>query len=81
VILIKGIVGGVIGTILMWCIILTFHLWRLNAVARQQSITGLVAEAGGWGYLMQLPLVVILLTAAFGCGLYLTVRLGGSSPH
>jgi hypothetical protein len=72
--LVKGIVGGVIATILMWCIILSFHVWRVNAAARQQGLTGLGAMAGGWTYLLHLPLVLVLLTAAFGLGLYVMTR-------
>jgi hypothetical protein len=74
VILVKGIAGGVFVTILMWCFILSFHSWRLNVAAKQRGLTGLAAVAGGWTYLLHLPLVLILLTAAFGGGLYLTTR-------
>jgi hypothetical protein len=73
-ILVKGIVGGVVASIVMWCIVLLFYTGRMNAVAKQQGMTGLTASAGGWPYLLHMPLVLILLTAAFGVGLYLAAR-------
>jgi hypothetical protein len=73
-ILVKGIAGGIVATIVMWCVILSFYTWRLDVVAKQQGMTGLMAVAGGWTYLLHMPLVLILLTAAFGGGLYLTAR-------
>ena len=60
--------------LVMWCLILSVYMWRLSAAARRQGVTGLWAVAGGWTYLLHVPLVVILLTAAFGVGLYLMVR-------
>lgn len=73
-ILMKGIIGGVVAALLMWCVILSAHMWRLSAAVRRQGVTGLWAVAGGWTYLLHVPLVVILLMAAFGIGFYLLVR-------
>jgi TRAP-type C4-dicarboxylate transport system permease large subunit len=74
VIFLKGILGGVIATSLMWVIVVLIDNWRLQATARQRGITGLGAVANGWNYLLQLPLVVVLLSVAFGVGLFVTAR-------
>ena len=73
-ILVKGIFGGIVALIVMWCIILAVHTWGMRMVARQQGITGLTAIAGGWNYLIHMPLVVVLLTTAFGIGIYVVAR-------
>lgn len=73
-IFVKSVLGGVVAVVLTWVIIIFWFMWRLEAVRRQQGETGLGAVAGGWNYLLHLPSVVILLTAAFGVGLYITAR-------
>jgi TRAP-type C4-dicarboxylate transport system permease large subunit len=70
----KGLSGGLVAVCVTWVVIVFINNWRENMLAKQQGITGLRAVAGGWNYLLQLPLVVILLTVAFGMGLYLTVH-------
>jgi hypothetical protein len=69
-ILIKGITGGVVAVLVAWAIIVSVYFW----VLRPSSPSGLQAIAGGWNYLLQLPIVVLLLSGAFGAGLFLTVR-------
>jgi len=73
-IFLKSILGGVIAATAMWAIVILVTNWRWQAMARQRGITGLGAHAGGWNYLLQLPLVVVLLSAAFGIGLFVTAR-------
>ncbi len=70
----RSILGGLTAVVLMWFTIICFHLWRLYSIERQRGSTGLMGIAGGWGYLVGMPSTVLLLTAAFGAGLYLTVR-------
>lgn len=69
-ILMKAIGGGVIGVLLTWLVILVIDHW-----IRKGQATGLGAVAGGWTFLLQLPIVVLALSAAFGIGLYAVVRL------
>ena len=71
----KSLLGGVIAVVAMWAIVLTVFMQRIGAETREQGTTGLVAVAGGWNYLLQKPSVVLLLTAAFGIGLYVTARI------
>jgi hypothetical protein len=40
---------------------------------------GLGAIAGGWNLMLQSPLVLAILTVAFGLGFYLVVRLTSQS--
>jgi hypothetical protein len=74
VIFIRGILGGLVAAVVMWSIVVCFYAWRWHQIMKQQGLTGLTAHAGGWNYLLHLPSVVILLTVAFGIGLYLRVR-------
>jgi hypothetical protein len=73
-IFLKSVLGGIGATVIMWLAVLGTSMWRLEEARKQQGGTGLGAVAGGWSYLLRSPLVVILLTAAFGVGLYLTAR-------
>ncbi len=70
-ILIKGILGGVVAVLLAWAIIAGVYLWLL---ARSREPGSLGAIAGGWNYLLQVPAIVLLLSGAFGTGLFVTVR-------
>ena len=65
---------GIAATIIMWLGVIGASMWRLQEARKQRGDSGLVAVAGGWSYLLRAPLVIILLTAAFGVGLYITVR-------
>lgn len=76
-IFVKSVLGGVAAVVLMWIGILLVDDWRWRSIAKRQGHTGLGAMAGGWTYLLHLPSVIVLLTLAFGAGLYLTAR--GSS--
>ena len=73
-IFLKSILGGVIAVIAVWIVVIFIANWRWQASARERGLTGLVAVAGGSNYLLQLPLVVVLLSAAFGIGLFVTAR-------
>jgi hypothetical protein len=73
-ILLKSLVGGVVAAVVMWIAIVLITMWRLTESSKQHGATGLVAVSGGWNYLIQLPWVVLLLTGAFGAGVYLVGR-------
>jgi hypothetical protein len=73
-IFLKSVIGGIVCATAMWVVVVCAFTWRTNGIRRQNGITGLGAVAEGWGYLLRMPLVAILLTAAFGAGLYLTAR-------
>jgi hypothetical protein len=67
--LFKAIGGGVLCLLGTWIVITaTFGWWA------KRGLTGLGAIAGGWAYLLQLPVVVTLLTIAFGIGFYAAIR-------
>lgn len=74
-ILAKSLLGGVIAAVVMWAIILAAYTQRIRAEMREHGAAGLYAVAGGWNYLLQKPAVALLLTAAFGIGLYITARI------
>ncbi len=69
-IFLKSVLGGVAGVVAMWIVIVCAFMWRMGTL----RTTGLTAVAGGWSYLLHTRWVVILLTAAFGVGLYLTAH-------
>jgi hypothetical protein len=73
-ILIKGLLVGLISAVVMWGVIVAVYMARLTQLTKSQGDTGLVAVAGGWNYLLHMPLVLILLTLAFGGGLWLSTR-------
>ena len=76
---IKGLSGALAAVMLTWIGILTWHAVSVQREAAKAGVSGLGAEAGGWNYLLRLPTVLFLLTAAFGIGLFLTVRF--VRPH
>ena len=72
----KSVLGGLTAVVLMWFAILVVNLvvnLRHKYIMEKQQ-GGLGAVAGGVGYLVGMPSTVLLLTAAFGAGFYLTVR-------
>lgn len=69
-IFVRSVLGALVAVVLMWFTILLVHLLRFYIIERQQE--GMGAVAGGVGYLVGMPSTVLLLTAAFGAGLYLT---------
>ncbi len=73
-IFLKSLTGGVISVIFAWIILVTVYMMRISLMNKQEGNTGLVAVAGGWSYLLQKPLIVVFLAAAFGLGVYLTAR-------
>ena len=74
-IFLKSLAGGVGAVCFTWIIIVTVSMIRLNVALKRQHMTGLGAVAGGWTMLIHTPWVVLLLTLAFGIGLYVTGRL------
>lgn len=74
-VLLKLLLGGVLACVIAWCIVVGFHYVRTIGIAKAQGTSGLIAVAGGWDYLAQLPAVLMVLTAAFGLGIYFTSRL------
>jgi len=72
--LFKAIGGGVICLLGMWIGILVTHVWRMKSALTKQGATGLTATAGGWTFLLQSPVVVILLAIGFGIGFYAAIR-------
>jgi len=77
-IFLKSVLGGILAVVVAWTLIVWAYLWRLNVITKRQGSTGLMAVAGGWTYLLHRALVMILLTAAFGVGLYLTTHWASS---
>ena len=73
-IFVKSVLGGVVTVVLAWIVVVTVFMLRAGAARKQQGISGLSATAGGWNYLLQTPFVLLLLTVAFGLGLYVTSR-------
>jgi predicted lysophospholipase L1 biosynthesis ABC-type transport system permease subunit len=71
----KSLLGGVVAAVVMWAIIVTAYMQRMRAEMREHGTAGLFAVAGGWSYLLQKPSVALLLTVAFGIGLYITARI------
>ncbi len=67
----KAISGGLIGVLVVWAMILIAFNWRLATTGEGESLG---AVAGGWDYLLQLPIVVIALSSSFGIGFYSVVR-------
>ena len=76
IIFLKSVAGGLVAVVLMWFAILVVNGWReysmMTKIAKQGG--GMGAVAGGVGYLVGAPPTVLLITAAFGAGFYLTVR-------
>jgi len=70
----KAVLGGLVAVVLMWVIVLVFDMWRFHLINRQRGIGGLGAMAGGWDFLLHLPIVAALLGIAFGLGVYVTTR-------
>jgi len=73
-IFLKSVAGGVVAVVAMWVIVIVIYSWRLSVMMKKKGMTGLAANAGGFNSLLHMPLVLILLTVAFGVGLYLTAR-------
>jgi hypothetical protein len=72
---IKALSGALVAVLLAWVAILTWHAVSVQRETTKAGVAGLGAEAGGWNYLLQLPTVLLVLTAAFGVGLFFTVRI------
>jgi len=73
-IFLKALFGGFIGVVLTWIIVVTVFAFQMRAARLKHGMTGLAASAGGWTYLLHMPLVLLLLTLSFGTGLYLASR-------
>jgi len=64
----KSLAGGVLAVVAMWIVIVSVYMYRWAQASRGE--TGLVAHAGGWDSLLHVRFVLLLLTLAFGFGLY-----------
>jgi len=64
----KSLAGGVLAVVAMWIVIVSVYMYRRAQASRGE--TGLVAHAGGWDSLLHVRFVLLLLTLAFGFGLY-----------
>jgi hypothetical protein len=71
--LFKAISGGIFCLLATWIVVLAFHSWRLSNNIGKTGELG--AVAGGWLFLLQSPLVLVILTVAFGVGFCAAVRL------
>jgi hypothetical protein len=72
--LFKAIGGGVFCVFVAWIGAIAALSWRIRSYNAKHGVTGLNAVAGGWTFLLQSPMVVVLLAAAFGIGFYAAVR-------
>lgn len=70
----KGLIGGLTGVVVMWIAVIVSFQWKLTAQMRARGVQGPIAVAGGWEELVHTPLVIVLLTIAFGFGFYLATR-------
>jgi hypothetical protein len=77
-IFLKSLAGGIVSVIFVWIIIVAIYMWHVTLMSRQQANTGPIAVAAGWDYLLHRPLIVVLLAATFGFGVYLTAMWVGS---
>ena len=69
-VVVKVISGGLLGALLAWAGVVVVFYWRTIGIARAKG-SGLAAIAGGWDYLIRLPLTLLLLTVGFGLGLFI----------
>jgi hypothetical protein len=72
--LLRGMFVGILSSLTTWILILAVYLWRSHASRLAHGASGLAADAGGWTYLLSRPLVIVLLTLAFGAGLWWGTR-------
>lgn len=71
---VKCLLSGIAAVLMVWFVCLLIFAMRMQAIARAGSLSGPVAVAGGWNYLLHKPLVVTLLMLAFGVGFYLCAQ-------
>jgi hypothetical protein len=74
-ILAKAVFGGIVAVVVMWTVVVFVFTGRVRTATERQGLSGLGAVAGGWTYLLHQPSVILLLTIAFGIGLWLTARV------
>jgi hypothetical protein len=70
----KCLFSGIATVLLAWFLFLVVFVVRAATAAKALGGQGPVAIAGGWEYLLRKPLIVTLLTLAFGIGFYLCSR-------
>ncbi len=70
----KCLFSGIVTVLLAWFVSLVIFVVRTATAAKAFGGQGPVAIAGGWEYLLRTPLIVTLLTLAFGIGFYLCAR-------
>ena len=77
--LLKSIAGGIICLLAAWIAILVTEFWKIKSDNARHGVAALGASAGGWSFLLRSPIVVLILSAAFGIGFYLAVRWSSRS--
>jgi hypothetical protein len=71
----KCLLSGIVTVLLIWFVSIIVYATRAPTAAKAGAGQGgPVAIAGGWEYLLHKPLIVTLLTVAFGVGFYLCTR-------
>jgi hypothetical protein len=70
----KCLFSGIGSVLLIWFVSVLVYAARVAAIAKAVAGPGTVAIAGGWDDLLRKPLIVTLLTGAFGIGFYLCAR-------
>jgi hypothetical protein len=73
-IFVKSVGIGIATVVLMWFAIVSAFLVQTYNLSKERGASGIQATAGGWNYLLQKPAVLVLLTVAFGVGLYVASR-------
>jgi hypothetical protein len=80
-IFLKSLTGGLVCVVVMWTVILFVYMRYWTQVGDGRGDAGLGASAGGWDSLLHMPIVVALLTVAFGVGVYMVAKWsGGPQP-
>lgn len=72
--LLRAIGSGVLCLLLAWVGVVAAQFWRIKGLNAKHGVAGLGAVAGGWTFLLRSPLVVLVLSIAFGIGFYLAAR-------
>jgi 23S rRNA C2498 (ribose-2'-O)-methylase RlmM len=75
--LLKAVAGGLVSLLFAWIVIVSADLWKAKIIAAKHGATGLGAVSGGWTLLMRSPVIVLVLSAAFGLGFFFIARLAG----
>lgn len=71
----KAVFGGIVAVFVTRTVVGFVFTWRVRAATECQGLSGLGAAAGGWTNLLHQPSVIVLLTIAFGIGLWVIARV------